>query len=58
VFPDLIGRDRQDIVSSFGAPTSAKGKVWEYEGGETQTSTRIEFQGSIVVAVQWDYYLD
>ncbi len=56
--PDLIGRDRKDILSSFGVPVVVKSEVWKYEAGETKTSMQIEFEGAMVVAVQWDYYVD
>jgi hypothetical protein len=58
VLPDLIGRYRKDIVSSFGSPQNAKGEAWEYDDMERHDSVRIEFKGAVVGAVQWDYYVD
>ncbi|MCJ7547957.1 MAG: hypothetical protein MUP30_14265 [Deltaproteobacteria bacterium] len=62
ILPELIGKNERDIRVMFGDPDIKKGTLFKYApiyhdepGGDV---VRIEFRNSVVVAVQWDFYLD
>jgi len=56
--PDLIGQTERAIISSLGPPTISGGTVWEYHDDEGNDQVRVEFKDSVVVAVEWNYYVD
>lgn len=58
LLPDLIGQNEKAIISSLGSPTISGGEVWEYHDEEGNNQVRIEFKDAVVVAVEWNFYLD
>jgi len=58
LLPELIGQHERAIISSLGSPTILAGEVWEYQDAEGNDQMRIEFKDSVVVAVEWNYYVD
>jgi hypothetical protein len=63
LLPELIGQSEKSIKDKFGDPTSMDGTVFIYmpiyninESGEDVV--KMEFNNSIVSAVEWDYYVD
>lgn len=58
LLPELIGQNEKAILSSLGSPTISGGEVWEYHDDEGNDQVRVEFRNSVVVAVEWNYYVD
>lgn len=58
LLPDFIGQTETAINSSVGSPTISGGEVWEYHDEEGNNQVRIEFKDAVVVAVEWNFYLD
>jgi hypothetical protein len=63
VLPELIGQSEKAIKAKFGDPRRVNGAVFEYmpvynieEPGEDVI--KIEFNNSVVSAVEWAYYVD
>ena len=63
VLPELIGQTMKSITERFGEPMSKDGNIFKYipvynvdEPG--QDVVKIEFNNSLVSAIEWDYYVD
>lgn len=58
LLPELMGQNERTIISALGPPTISGREVWEYKDDEGNDQVRVEFKDAVVVAVEWNYYVD